>query len=115
MDVCFFFFHYASYLIKFLPTGFVLSDGGAIVPFQPPSQPVVLPVPMPPTNPMLVHGPQTAMVPVLQTAVPGVQTCALVECPNPCYTDESGRVHECCSKSHATEYHRRKSEQCKGL
>ena len=69
--------------------------------------------PNPCANPMLV-GPHTAVVPILQTVVPGMQKCALVECPNPCYTDESGKVHECCSKSHATEYHRRKSEQGEG-
>ena len=38
---------------------------------------------------------------------PGVAKCALSECPNACYVDESGAAHKCCSKSHAVEYQTR--------
>ncbi len=38
---------------------------------------------------------------------PGSQKCAIVECPNPRYVDESGTVHECCGVTHAMEHQRR--------
>lgn len=45
-----------------------------------------------------------------------VQKCAIQECPNPCYVDETGTVHECCGITHAMERQRRKAiEQRKGL
>ena len=42
---------------------------------------------------------------------PGQQTCALPECPNPCHVEDSGRVHDCCSRTHAAEYERRLAQQ----
>ena len=42
--------------------------------------------------------------------IPGMQKCALTECPNPSYVDENGTVHECCGRTHAAEYEKR---QCK--
>ena len=39
--------------------------------------------------------------------LPPSQKCAIVECPNPCYVDESGTVHECCGITHAMEHQRR--------
>ena len=49
---------------------------------------------------------------VVQCLIPGVQKCAIVECPNPCYSDENGTVHKCCGRTHAKEYEKR---QCKSL
>ena len=73
------------------------------------------------------YGPQTIVTPdqmqagvapvavgpshhVVQCLVPGVQKCAIEECPNPSYTDENGTVHKCCGRTHAKEYEQR---QCK--
>ena len=33
--------------------------------------------------------------------------CAIIECPNARYKDESGTVHECCGLTHAMEHQRR--------
>ena len=37
----------------------------------------------------------------------GAPKCAILECPNPCHIDESGKVHDCCGYTHAMEYQRR--------
>ena len=47
---------------------------------------------------------------IVQCLVPGMQKCAITECPNPCYIDDSGKVHNCCGKTHAKEFEQR---QCK--
>ena len=39
----------------------------------------------------------------------GVPKCAISECPNPCFVDESGTVHECCGVTHAMEHQRRQA------
>ncbi len=36
-------------------------------------------------------------------------TCAIAECPNACYVDDSGTVHECCGITHAMEHQRRQA------
>ena len=33
--------------------------------------------------------------------------CAIPECPNGCYVDEYGKIHDCCGYNHAMEYQRR--------
>ena len=48
----------------------------------------------------------------VECLTPGMQKCALTECPNPSYVDENGTVHECCGRTHAVEYEKR---QCKHL
>lgn len=45
--------------------------------------------------------------PQMSSALPPSQKCAIVECPNPRYVDESGTVHECCGITHAMEHQRR--------
>ena len=42
-------------------------------------------------------------------ASPTVSLCAIDECPNACYIDESGTVHECCGYTHAMEHQRRQA------
>ncbi len=42
-------------------------------------------------------------------ASPSVPKCAIDECPNDCYVDESGTVHECCGYTHAMEHQRRQA------
>ena len=39
--------------------------------------------------------------------LPSSNKCAIAECPNPRYVDESGTVHECCGITHAMEHQRR--------
>ena len=41
------------------------------------------------------------------SALPPDKKCAIQECPNPRYVDESGTVHECCGLTHAMEHQRR--------
>ena len=41
------------------------------------------------------------------SALPPDKKCAIQECPNPRYVDESGTVHECCGITHAMEHQRR--------
>lgn len=50
--------------------------------------------------------------PVVQCLVPGVQKCAIAECPNPSHVEEDGTVHKCCGLTHAKEYEQR---QCKSI
>ena len=38
---------------------------------------------------------------------PSVPTCAISECDNPRYVDDSGHVYECCGYTHAMEHQRR--------
>ena len=40
---------------------------------------------------------------------PGVNKCAIQECNNACYVDDSGTVHECCGYTHAMEHQRRQA------
>ena len=49
----------------------------------------------------------SAPPPQMSSALPPSQKCAIVECPNPRYVDESGTVHECCGITHAMEHQRR--------
>ena len=49
-------------------------------------------------------------VPVAGPILPsGARKCAINECPNPCFIDEAGTVHECCGITHAMEHQRRKA------
>ncbi len=41
------------------------------------------------------------------TMTPSIPKCAIPECPNGCYVDEYGKVHDCCGYNHAMEYQRR--------
>ena len=41
---------------------------------------------------------------------PGATKCAIPECPNPCYVDDDGTVHQCCSRTHAREFEARFSQ-----
>ena len=58
-----------------------------------------------------VPTPTVAVLPAPQfssgAVLPPSQKCAIVECPNPRYVDESGTVHECCGITHAMEHQRR--------
>lgn len=44
-------------------------------------------------------------------ATPPVPICALSDCNNPRYVDDSGHIHECCGYTHAMEYQRRQIVQ----
>ena len=37
----------------------------------------------------------------------GAPKCAIAECPQPAFVDESGQAHECCGYTHAMEHQRR--------
>ena len=51
--------------------------------------------------------PPPSLPPQMSSALPPSQKCAIVECPNPRYVDETGTVHECCGITHAMEHQRR--------
>ena len=41
----------------------------------------------------------------------GLRKCAIQECQEPCFIDQTGTVHECCGFTHAMELQRRKAIQ----
>ena len=93
-------------------TGYLTVDGStstAVVPVLPLQQQ------MWPTDqivpPQMVDFPH----PTVQCLIPGMQKCALMECPNPSYIDENGTVHSCCGRAHAKEYEQRQAQQCEQL
>ena len=51
--------------------------------------------------------PPGAIPPSSSTSLPPDKKCAIVECQNTRYVDESGTVHECCGITHAMEHQRR--------
>ena len=51
--------------------------------------------------------PPPPLPPQMSSALPPLQKCAIVECPNPRFVDETGTVHECCGITHAMEHQRR--------
>ena len=61
--------------------------------------------------PLLVSFPLVQQVlslaPVEIPTLPRTLKCALSECQNPCFVDETGTVHECCGITHAMEHQRR--------
>lgn len=46
-------------------------------------------------------------------APPNTTKCAIEDCPNPCYVDVKGIIHECCGYTHAMEHIRRKLMESK--
>ena len=70
--------------LLFLAT--VMADPSTAAQFQPPP---------PPTLPSILPS--------------GAKKCAIPECPNACYMDPSGTVHECCGYTHAMEHQRRQA------
>lgn len=48
-------------------------------------------------------------MPTLLVQDPSLPKCAIDECVNACYVDESGTVHECCGLTHAMEHKRRQA------
>ena len=100
-----------THTITLLAIQYFLSRAGYFTVDESISSDVVPVVPqqiMTTVSPQMVDFPH----PTVQCLVPGMQKCALAECPNPSYIDENGTVHSCCGRAHAKEYDQRQAQQC---
>ena len=58
-------------------------------------------------SPSLSPPPTLPSLPTPSLGLPPSMKCAIIECPNARYKDETGTVHECCGLTHAMEHQRR--------